>query len=218
MNLLFIFNSMLLGVGLAMDAFSVSISNGLVEPDMSRRKGILIAGTFSFFQFLMPLIGWFCVRQAAGLSADFHKCIPCIALIILLYIGGSMLAEGIRDMRSGGRKSPKESASMEGDGKESAGKDRRPGAGEKVTAGKLLIQGIATSIDAFSVGFTIVDYDMRAALTAALIIAVVTFIICCIGIRIGRLLGDIVGSKASIVGGIILIAIGLEIFAGHFLG
>ena len=129
-----------------------------------------------------------------------------------------MLSEGIKDMRSVGRKSPEESAGMAEDGKESAGKAARSSAGEKVTAGKLLIQGIATSIDAFSVGFTIVDYDMRAALTAALIIAAVTFIICCIGIRIGRLLGDIVGSKASIVGGIILIAIGLEIFVGHFLG
>ena len=214
MNFLFIFNSMLLGAGLAMDAFSVSISNGMVEPDMGRRKRLLIAGTFSFFQFLMPVVGWFCVRSAAGFSANFHKCIPWIALVILLYIGGSMLAEGVRDRKSEVQKSRMEGSGLSGDRKKQGSQVIR----EKLTPGRLFIQGIATSIDAFSVGFTIVDYDMRAALTAALIIAVVTFVICYIGVRIGRLLGDIVGSRASIVGGIILILIGLEIFVGHFLG
>ncbi len=202
MDLLFIVNSMLLGVGLAMDAFSVSISNGMVYPDMERWKKWLTAGTFSLFQFLMPMIGWFFVRFASGFSESFRKCIPWIALILLLYIGGNMLAEGIRDRKKSGKESEEEE---EGTGITVSGTER-------LTLKILVIQGIATSIDAFSVGFTIAGYHTLMALTAALIIGGVTFVICLAGVRIGQVLGDVVGSKASVLGGLILIGIGIEIF------
>jgi putative Mn2+ efflux pump MntP len=186
-SLAFFINSILFGVGLAMDAFSVSLANGLQEPKMRPGRMCEIAGTFAVFQILMPLIGWFCVRTAAERFAAFHRLIPWIALILLLYIGGKMLLEGIR----GGEE--QEDAPV-------------------LTRAGLMLQGIATSIDALSVGFTIADYSWQEALAEALIIGVVTFGICIAGLKIGKRFGMKLAGKASILGGVILVAIGLEIF------
>jgi len=93
----FFFNSILLGVGLAMDAFSVSLANGLNEPCMKKQKMFGIAGIFSAFQFAMPMIGWICVSTIAQHFKVFEKCIPWIALILLCFIGGKMLYEGIKN-------------------------------------------------------------------------------------------------------------------------
>lgn len=185
-NFQFFFNSILLGIGLAMDAFSVSMANGLNEPHMTRKKMTGIAGVFAFFQFLMPMIGWICVHTIVQYFQMFEKFIPWIALFLLVYIGGSMLKEGL--------------------GKEE--KEETSGVGMKA----LLIQGIATSIDALSVGFTIADYGFVMALVCSLLIAVVTFFICAGGLRIGRTFGTKLSNKASILGGVILIFIGVEIF------
>ena len=188
LELMFILNSALLGVGLAMDAFSVSAANGLHEPGMHRKKILIIAGTFAFFQFLMPMIGWVCVHTVVQRFKAFDRFVPWIALILLLYIGGKMLLEGIRGENSDGSKNHRLS-----------GKD-------------LLIQGIATSIDALSVGFTIADYDLAMAFLCSLIVAVVTFFICLGGVMVGKKLGTRLSGKASILGGVILIGIGIEIF------
>ncbi len=186
-NFMFFFNSMLLGVGLAMDAFSVSLANGLSEPKMRRLKMFGIALTFAFFQALMPLIGWVCVHTVVQQFESFEKFIPYIALVLLSYIGGSMLIDGIKN-------------------KDEEKKDI------KLTPLALLVQGIATSIDALSVGFTISEYDLDMAFVCALIIATVTFFICMGGIKIGRIFGTKMSSKASILGGVILLFIGIEIF------
>ena len=186
MNVVFFFNSILLGVGLAMDAFSVSLANGLHEPSMKRARACAVAGTFAFFQFLMPLLGWLCVHTLVERFAAFERFVPWIALALLLYIGGSMLREAFRG----------------GAAEEPSG----------VGVGALLLQGVATSIDALSVGFTIANYGLTEALVCALIIAVVTFGICMGGLRIGRVMGTRLAGKASILGGVILILIGLEIF------
>ncbi len=187
LNLLFVLNSLFLGVGLAMDAFSVSLANGLNEPGMSKKKMCVIAGIFSLFQWLMPLIGWICVHTIIQLFASFEKCIPWIALLLLLFIGGKMILEGIGD-------------------KEEDPENSRIG----ITA--LIIQGIATSIDALSVGFTIAEYSLIMAMISAIIIGVVTFIICFSGLIIGKRFGAALSGKASVLGGIILIGIGIEIF------
>ena len=192
-SLTFLFNSMLLGVGLAMDAFSVSLANGLNEPRMKLRKMCGIAGVFAFFQALMPMTGWFCVHTIVSLFQAFEKLIPWIALLLLGYIGGKMLLEGIR----GGE--------GEGDGHTRLG------------FSALLLQGVATSIDALSVGFTISDYNCITALAASLIIAAVTFAICMGGLKIGKTAGTRLAGKASILGGAILIFIGLEIFISSWL-
>lgn len=187
-SLLFVFNSILLGVGLAMDAFSVSLANGLNEPGMSRRRMAGIAGTFAFFQALMPMLGWALIHTVAQAFSSFQKFIPWIALLLLCWIGGKMLLEGLR----GGEENSLEV--------------------EKLGLWALLVQGVATSIDALSVGFTIADYGWQMALAAALIIAAVTFLICMGGLRIGKTFGTKLAGKASILGGVILIAIGVEIF------
>ena len=93
---MFLFNSVLLGVGLAMDAFSVSLANGLNEPQMGNRRMCGIAGVFAFFQALMPMTGWVCIHTIVNHFRSFEKLVPWIALVLLLYIGGSMLKEGIK--------------------------------------------------------------------------------------------------------------------------
>ena len=183
----FFLNSILFGVGLAMDAFSVSIANAIADPDMKHRERLRIAGCFALFQILMPLAGWLCVRTIAESFASFQKFIPWIALVLLLYIGGKMLLEGIR-----GRE--KEDAS------------------ETLGHGTLLLQGLATSIDALSVGFTIEEYDFPAALTESLIIGAVTLAICLAGLFLGRKIGRKLDRAAPVLGGVILIGIGIEIF------
>lgn len=185
-NVVFFLNSALLGVGLAMDAFSVSMANGLHDPGMSRAKSLKIAGTFAFFQALMPMLGWVCVHTIVEYFQAFETFIPWIALALLAYIGGKMLYEGIR----GGE--TEEAVSL--------------------SAGALFMQGVATSIDALSVGFTIAEYGWFMALVCALIIATVTFFICAAGLSIGKKFGTRLSGKASILGGVILIGIGLEIF------
>jgi len=183
----FVINSILLGLGLSMDAFSVSLANGLSLPKISRGMRISIPLTFAAFQFLMPMIGWTCVRGLAKALIVFQRAIPWIALFLLLIIGGKMLAEGLRR-----------------DDKEEKVLILKPAA--------LLLQGIATSIDALSVGFTIADYNAAKAFTASLVIGGITFVICSIGLSIGRRVGTRLAGKASILGGVILIAIGIEIF------
>lgn len=188
-SLLFVLNNVMLGVGLAMDAFSVSLANGLNDPRMKIRRMCLIAGVFGFFQALMPMTGWFCVHNLVKYFRVFEKFIPWIALILLAFIGGKMLLEGIRNKD-----------------------DDNEGNGNNLGFKMLMVQGIATSIDALSVGFTISEYGFAMALVSALIIAAVTFVICMAGVVIGKQFGTKLANKASILGGVILIIIGLEIF------
>ena len=84
-NVLFFFNSVLLGVGLAMDAFSVSLANGLNEPGMKKNKMCGVAGVFAVFQALMPMIGWICVHTILQYFKAFEILIPWIALILLAF-------------------------------------------------------------------------------------------------------------------------------------
>ena len=187
MNFLFYFNSVLMGIGLAMDAFSVSLANGLSEPEMRHRKTWGIAAMFAFFQGLMPFLGWLLVHTAQELFSDIAPFIPLVALILLTFIGGKMLYEGIKFRDCDTCRPP-------------------------ITLCALLIQGIATSIDALSVGFTIAGYGIWEALVEALIISLVTLIICFVGVEIGKRAGTKISGKAGILGGAILIVIGLEIF------
>ena len=187
----FFFTSIMLGVGLAMDAFSVSLANGLNEPNMKRSKIAGVAGIFAAFQGVMPLTGWLCVHTIVQYFTAFEALIPWIALGLLGFIGGKMLYEGIKG----------------GDDEE-----EKPGVG----LAALMVQGVATSIDALSVGFTISGYNLAEAVLSCLLIGVVTFFICCAGVWIGKKAGDRLAGKAGILGGSILIFIGLEIFITSF--
>lgn len=188
----FFFNSILLGVGLAMDAFSVSLANGLREPKMRLHKLLTIAGVFAAFQAVMPLIGWICVHTIASHFRAFEVCVPWVAFLLLLWIGGKMLWDGIRHYHA----------------------EEPPAVA--LTGGLLMTQGLATSIDALSVGFTISEYTLPAALLCALLIALVTFGICLCGLLLGKTFGTRFSKYAGILGGVILIAIGLEILLGSF--
>lgn len=192
-NVLFFVNSVLLGVGLAMDAFSVSLANGLNEPDMKKKKLCAIAGVFAFFQAIMPMIGWICVHTIVQYLKAFETLVPWIAWILLTFIGGKMLLDGMKKKEE----------------------ERET----KVGVSALLIQGIATSIDALSVGFTIADYGFVMALVCSIIIAVVTFVVCSAGVFIGKKFATKLSDKATIFGGVILMLIGLEIWiTGVFMG
>lgn len=182
----FFFTNIMLGVGLAMDAFSVSLANGLNEPCMKPRKMGGIAGVFAVFQGLMPMTGWVCVHTVVQYFSAFEKLVPWIALALLGWIGGKMIWDSVK-----------------GEQEEC---DKRP-----ISARLLLVQGVATSIDALSVGFTIAEYNALHALLAVSLIAAVTFVICYAGLMIGKKAGTRLAGKAGILGGIILIAIGIEI-------
>ena len=209
MTILFIFNSILLGVGLAMDAFSISIANGLLEPNMKRRRMYCIAGVYAGFQFLMPMIGWICVHTIAERFTAFQALVPWIALALLSWIGGKMLVEGLKSPTSPAPDDALTGASSDNINSEKA--EKPSAAAFRLSAQTLLLQGIATSIDALSVGFTIESYNLPSAFVCSLIIAVVTFVICMAGLLFGRRFGEKFADKAQVLGGIILIAIGLEI-------
>ncbi len=194
-DFMFFFNSALLGVGLAMDAFSVSLANGLNEPHMKKSRLLPMAGVFAAFQFAMPMIGWVCVHTFAQYFNAFQKFIPWIALILLCFIGGKMLIEGIKNKDSQGEEATQ----------------------SHIAFGTLMVQGVATSIDALSVGFTIAEYDALMAFVSCLIIAVVTYGICLAGLVMGKKFGTKLSNKAGILGGAILIFIGIEIFVSNII-
>ncbi len=182
-----VIQSIALGVALAMDAFSVSMANGLNDPNMKKKKLCVIAGTFAGFQFAMPMLGWFCVTTIKELFSKFEMFIPWIALVLLVIIGGKMLLDGIR-----------------GDSDDTE-------VSSELGAKMLILQGIATSIDALSTGFTTAEYYIFEAFVSSLIIAVVTFFICVAGVQIGKKFGVRLAGRAQILGGVILILIGLKI-------
>ena len=183
----FFIQSIMLGIGLAMDAFSVSLANGLNEPTMKKGKMLGAAGIFAGFQAIMPFIGWVCVHTIVSIFEACKPLIPWSALILLLIIGGKMLIDGIKSKEE----------------------DAEP---VKLTFAALVVQGVATSIDALSVGFTITDYNLIEALACVLVIGAVTMVICTAGLIIGKKFGTMLANKAQILGGLILIAIGLYIF------
>ena len=185
MNIQFFINSSLLGVGVAMDAFSVSIANGLTDPQMTKRKLLSVSGLFSFFQAIMPLIGWFCIHSVLKRFSVIAEVVPWVAFVLLLFFGGQMIYEGAKSKNEHTKKI--------------------------LNIGGWVIQAIATSIDALSVGFTIASYNLLMAVISSMIIFLIAFIICVIGFFIGKKFGSVLSNKATIFGGVILIIIGIEI-------
>lgn len=188
----FFVQSFFLGTGLAMDAFSVSMANGLNYPCVNKISSLKVAIVFALLQGMMPLIGWFCVSRIVEIFSFIQPLIPWIALVLLCYIGISMIREGMKGTCC----------------EETSGK----GLGLPI----LIVQGIATSIDALSAGFTISDYDAAAAAISSMIIAIITLILCFIGVEIGKRFGTRIAGKSSVFGGSILIFIGINIFIKSF--
>lgn len=217
---LLIANSVLLGFGLAMDAFSVSIANGLREAGMKRSRMRRIAGTYGFFQALMPMIGWICIHTIVAKFQAFQRWTPWIAWILLCYIGGKMILESVRGHKSAesGHKSAEGEDSQTSDAQAAESGSAVHATMGRITTSELLVQGVATSIDALSVGLTLANYGWQAALLSAIIIAAVTYAICMGGLLIGKKIGNRLSSRAEILGGAVLIFIGFEILIRSFLG
>ena len=193
-NAVFIINAVLFGAALAMDAFSVSLTNGMSNPCMKFKRMLLIAGTFALFQAAMPLAGWFLVTRLINIFNILSPAVPYVALALLSFIGGKMIFEALRPSDA----------------------EEEDCTGADLTIPALLLQGLATSIDALSVGLTISHLTFPYALLEAGIIAVVTLAICLVGIVLGKKFGTHLGKKANILGGVILIAIGFEILISSF--
>lgn len=186
LSLEFFVVSIMFGIGLAMDAFSVSLANGMNEKRMKVGRMCTIAGVFAFFQAIMPLLGWVAVHTILEYFKGFSVFIPYIALILLSFIGGKMIYEGLK--------------------KDCDCEDCSVG------FGALIVQGIATSIDALSVGLDIGEYNFWQALICCIVIALVTFIVCMFGVWAGKKFGNLLSNKATVLGGVILVGIGLYIF------
>lgn len=175
----------LLGIGLAMDAFAVSICKGLSMKKMNWKNAIIIALYFGIFQALMPVIGYFLGTTFESLVTKFDH---WIAFVLLLAIGGSMVKEAFS--------------------KEEENKN------DKVDFKTMSILALATSIDALAVGITFAFFEVNVLL-AVTIIGLITFIISIIGVKIGNRFGDKYQSKAELTGGIILILLGIKILLEH---
>lgn len=191
----------LIAVSLAMDAFAVSITNGVTAGNFNKQKAVLAAACFGLFQFIMPLAGWLLGTGAYDLIASFDH---WIAFVLLGFIGGRMLFETIKEMRH-----PEQEQS------------------NVILNGKMIVmQGIATSIDALAIGISFAALAMGVEFSfltiniwsACLLIGVVAFLLSLIGGLLGRKIGGFFKNKAGIIGGIILILIGVKILLEHLLG
>lgn len=184
-----------LGVALSADAFAVTISNTFVYSSESRARLMLMPVMFGLFQGIMPLAGYF----VGGLAAEVIETYAgIITLVILGFVGGNMIREGVGALRGVG----------EQDGPE------EPGVGpvaKRLTLVTVLAQAIATAIDAFAVGVSLRAQAVSVA-SAASIIALTTFLCCVVALLVGRKLGEVLGDRAQVAGGIVLVIIGLKAF------
>ena len=185
---------LLLAIGLAMDAFAVSIGNGLSMKKQNPKAALAIAFSFGLFQALMPTLGYFLGSAFEDMIRQFDH---FIALIFLGFIGGKMIFDGIKELIADKKGETEELPEF------------------KLTFGKLLIQAIATSIDALIVGVSFAALPDVNIWTAVLLIGAVTFAISLAGVFSGKKFGQLLGSKAEIFGGIILVGIGLKVFIEH---
>ncbi len=183
----------ILGIALSMDAFAVTISNVFCYPGTSRTRLLMLPAAFGLFQGLMPLLGFFLGGIVGSLIEQYAG---IVTFVILGFIGGNMAKEGISDLRQAGDS-----------GQE--GKGCPPNAAMVLTAKIVLVQAFATSIDAFAVGVSLRAVNVEIV-SAAIIIALTTFVCCLIALFIGRRFGKFLGERAQIVGGVVLILIGLK--------
>jgi putative Mn2+ efflux pump MntP len=203
------FEIIFIAIGLSTDAFSVALGNGMSLPVDGAKSGerhdtkrtlvfraLAVAAAFGGFQALMPLVGYFAGRTFTGYIEAYDH---VVALALLAFIGGRMIGEGRGAMR-----------------RDAAGTAQGGGKGKNFSAGALLMQAVATSIDALivGVGFAAVGLSPSGLAGAVTLIGVITFALSFAGVWAGKRFGALLGSRAEIAGGLILIAIGIKIFVG----
>ena len=189
-----LYEILLIGVALSMDAFAVGMTNGMTEPKMRLYKMLCVAGMFALFQFLMPVVGYYCGYAFSSLVA---KIAPYLSFALLAFIGGKMIFDFFRELRAAKR--------------ETAVYIQKP-----LGAGKLLVQALATSMDALAVGVTLLAAETTKGLPmhvtlCALIIGAVTFALSLLAVFLGKKIGDRFARQAGLLGGVILLAIGIKI-------
>ncbi len=178
------FEIFLTGIGLAMDAFAVSICKGIKMPKLKKLRIVIIATFFGGFQMLMPLIGWLLGKQLVEYISAFDH---WIAFALLAFIGGKMAIESFKK-----------------------DDDCDCGCDEKLDIKELFLLAIATSIDALAVGITFSMYNINIVSSIG-IIGAITFVLCALGVVIGNKFGAKFKSKAELIGGIVLVGIGIKL-------
>lgn len=189
--------AILTGLSLSMDAFAISVTNGMTMKGFRFRHAVVMAAYFGAFQFFMPLVGSF----LAGRVAAYAEAIaPFVSFGLLAFIGGRMLAEGVKAMRGGAAEEDSSASAF---------------SGARLDHKKLVALAVATSIDALAVGVAMgIDPDYCGGLgllAASAVIGVVTFAVCLAGCYGGRLIPNLSGEKAETLGGAILIGIGVKL-------
>ena len=194
----------LIGAALAMDAVAVSMAGGMAEPRMNMGKALAMAFTFALFQFAMPLIGYYC---GYAFSSIVERIAPWLSFFLLLLIGGKMIADCVKELRE--KRSPELIRPM-----------LFPHNPPRRSAflGRLIAQGVATSLDALAVGVTLLAAQTSEGLpfsvfVCAAVIGAVTFALSFAGVQIGRKAGDKFADTAGLFGGTVLIAIGIKLLA-----
>ncbi|MDR3304961.1 MAG: manganese efflux pump MntP family protein [Clostridiales Family XIII bacterium] len=205
------FELLLIAAGLSADAFAVSLGNGLTMPRFSARQAFAIAIAFGVFQAIMPAIGY----SLGYMIADKIEAIDHIAALVLLgFIGGRMIFGGVKTLIRERTQEDQEQGRARGQERE---RERERSSVKALTVPGLIVQAIATSIDALIVGvsFAAIGLSRSGMIGAALTIGVFTFALSFIGVAIGKKFGNLLGSKAEIAGGVILLGIGIKIFMEH---
>ncbi len=183
-----LFTVFFIGIGLAMDAFSVSVTNGMCIKGINFKKSLLIAFMYALFQFFMPVAGFF----AASIFKGYIETVDhWVAFVLLFFIGLKMIVEAVEEMKKDGNCEIKE-------------------LGFKV----LTVQAVATSIDALAVGVGFAALS-TPVFSSSVLIGIITFVLCFFGVYIGKKVGGILKGKAEIVGGTVLILIGIKILVEH---
>lgn len=189
---------LLLGIALSMDAVAAGMTDGMTEPRMLPLKAVCIAFSFGLFQFLMPLAGYYCGYAFAELVG---KIAPWLSFCLLGYLGGKMIYDSLKE----------------------GGADKFLRDGKRTTgAGKILVQAIATSIDALAVGVTLLATETTTGLPGhvalcSLLIGETTTVLSLLAVGIGKRAGDRLADRAEFLGGAILLLIGIKILVQSFL-
>ncbi len=207
---------LLLGLALSMDACAVGMTNGMTDPKMQMKGAFLIGGLFGFFQFLMPLIGYYITGVIASAFLNTFEAVSAwVSFTLLAFLGGKMIFECVREwVKAKREKEVCQTCFSESDEVQTTEAGMR--SLEKLSFAKLILQAIATSIDALAVGVTlqmaaISQGLMMGAWGSTLTIGVTTFILSTGAVYIGKAVGDKLADKASFIGGLVLVAIGLKI-------
>lgn len=207
---------LLLGLALSMDACAVGMTNGMTNPKLKVKGALLIGGLFGFFQFLMPLIGYYITGViASAFLTTFEKISAWVSFALLGVLGGKMIFECVRDwIKAKREKAVCQTCFSDSDEVKTTEAGMR--SLENLSFGKLILQAVATSIDALAVGVTLQMSAISQGLVlgawgSTLTIGVTTFILSTGAVYIGKAIGDKLADKASFFGGLVLVAIGLKI-------